>query len=310
MNGVIMATNNSCDCCCIPGPQGPVGPAGPQGPMGPQGPAGVTGPQGVQGPAGPTGASGATGAAGPVGPVGPMGPQGPIGPNGMTGPAGPVGPMGPIGQSGPAGPVGPVGPQGATGPIGPIGPQGVQGATGPAGPIGPVGPQGPAGEPAAPASYLSLYASKAQIVAPFSPSGTSTVLFDKVSQNFGPGDYNTSTAATNGQIVFANHGVYLISWEAQANITPPVPAPVPSWSFGLFLNNVLIPGTIYSGFNDSPNNDAVHSDATVMFEIPAGGVLTLQNTCVSSVTLSPAVNGSVFPITIASLNINLLRSLP
>lgn len=234
-------------------------------------------------------------------------PPGPQGAQGLQGPVGPQGLQGPQGVQGSTGNQGAAGSMGVQGPQGPSGPAGQNGAVGPAGATGPAGPQGASGGSFAP-SYFNVYASLQQVVGP-SGSPTQTVFFDKMNQVFAPADYDLTNAASSGALVFNNHGIYQLNWELQANVTPPIPAPVPSWSFGFFLNGVLVPGSIYSGFNDSPDNDAVHADGTVIIEIPAGGIITLVNTCALSVSLDPNVSGSVFPITIASVVANLLRPL-
>src|SRR6185503_6383327 len=97
--------------------------------------------------------------------------------------------------------------------------------------------------------------------------------------------------------------------QLQARITPPVPDPVPSWSFGFWLDGVLIPGSIYSGFTQAPGDDAAHSTGDLQIQINAGQKLRLRNTSVSSVNLNPNITGSVFPITIASINIECLKAI-
>lgn len=165
-------------------------------------------------------------------------PPGPRGPQGLQGPAGPQG------LQGPEGPQGPKGDQGMSGPIGPQGPQGVPGAQGPqgdAGPIGPAGPQGPQGPvgPAASSRYANVYASLPQLIGAYS-SLTDSVLFDK--QNaVSSGDFDLSQASITGDVKFLKHGIYHLAWQLQARITPPIPDPVPSWSFGFWVNGVLIP---------------------------------------------------------------------
>jgi len=242
---------------------------------------------------------------GAQGPMGSQGAQGAVGPLGPQGPIGPMGIQGPQGSQGVPGAQGAQGLQGNAGAMGAVGPAG---AMGPAGPVGPQGPQGIPGQGFDP-SFLSLYASNSQIIQAFG-NPLSTVLFNQVSAVVATSDYDISNAASLGQVVFKKHGWYRLMWELQANITPPLPSPVPSWSFGFFLNGVLVPGTVYSGFNDSPDNDAVHSDSSIIIEIKANDILTLRNTCVSSVSLNPNVGGSVFPITIATLDAELLKSLP
>lgn len=289
--------DHNCCCCCF-------------GPQGPQGVPGLQGPQGMQGPAGLDGAQG---------PQGPMGLQGPIGATGNQGLQGFMGPAGPQGAQGGPGPVGPMGPTGATGPQGPMGLNGLNGAMGPQGPQGLMGPQGPQGIQGIPGKdceekdcccvrYANVYASTPQVVAGWNNPGD-MVLFD--SQNaVSVGDFDLSAMNTTGDIKFLKHGVYHIQWQLQARITPPIPNPVPSWSFGFWINGVLVPGSIYSGYTQAPGDDACHSTGDIIIEVQANDMLKLRNTSVSSVNLNPLVTGSVFPITIASVNIECLKALP
>lgn len=230
--------------------------------------------------------------------------QGPQGPAGLQGPQGV---QGVPGQQGAQGIPGPTGMQGNPGPQGPKGDVGAVGPMGPQGPKGDVGPQGPPGtgsvEP-----YANVYASIAQVVGPFGAIND-MVLLDK--QNaVSSGDFDLSLMGVDGSVKFLKHGIYHIQWQLQARITAPVPNPVPSWSFGFWLNGVLVPGSIYSGFTQAPGDDACHSTGDIIIEVQANDVLKLRNTSVSSVNLNPNVTGSVFPITIASVNIEGLKQLP
>ena len=282
-------------CCCCHGPQGP------------QGVPGLQGPQGLQGPVG------ADGQPGPMGPRGLDGPVGPVGPMGANGPQGQAGSQGPQGTQGIPGPVGSVGPQGPSGLNGQQGPQGPQG---PQGLMGPQGPQGLQGIPGKDCQdhddcccpvWCNVFASLPQTIGAYS-SATDFVQFDKMNQV--TADFDLSLAASLGEIKFLSHGIYHLSWQLQARIVPPVPVPVPSWSFGLWINGVLVPGSIYSGYTQAPGDDACHSTGEVIVEVKAGDVLKLRNTSVTAVNLNPAITGSVFPITIASINIECLKSLP
>jgi hypothetical protein len=293
--------NESDGCCGCFGPQGPQGIAGLQGPQGIQGPAGLNGTPGQVGPQGPAGQTGAQGAQGLQGVPGGMGPQGPAGQNGAPGPQGP---------QGNEGPTGPIGPQGQ------IGQNGAQGAQGPQGAIGPMGPQGIQGLQGIPGAdceggcvrYLNTYATVAQTISAYSNPGD-TVLFDAVN-SVSAGDFNLSMANVTGDVMFLKHGIYHLAWQLQARITPPVPNPVPSWSFGFWINGVLVPGSVYSGFTQAPGDDACHSTGDVIIEVKAGANLRLRNTSISSVSLNPNITGSVFPITIASINVECLQALP
>jgi hypothetical protein len=144
------------------------------------------------------------------------------------------GPQGQIGQNGAQGP------QGPQGPMGPMGPQGVPGIQ---------GPNGKDCESCGCERYLNTYATVAQVIGAYL-SGTDTVKFDAVN-SVSAGDFDLTMANISGDVKFLKHGIYHLAWQLQARITPPVPNPVPSWSFGFWLNGVLVPGSIYSGFYPS-----------------------------------------------------------
>lgn len=217
------------------------------------------------------------------------------------------GPQGVPGMQGPQGIQGVPGAQGIPGQTGVQGPQGIQG---PIGLTGPVGPQGPAGN-AVQLPFANVYASVAQTIQPYNAPGIADqVEFDSVNAVSSALDFDLSQANISGDVKFLKHGIYHIAWQLQARISPPLPQPVPSWSFGFWLNGVLVPGSIYSGYTSSPNDDAAHSTGDVIVEVMANSTLRLRNTCISPVSLNPNITGSVFPITIASINIECLQLLP
>lgn len=212
------------------------------------------------------------------------------------------------------------GPQGVPGPEGPQGIQGVPGAQGATGSQGiqgvqgMQGPQGPAGKDCdcsggggACEMYANVYASIPQIVGPYLNTND-TVLLDSQNQ-VSVGDFDLSMMSVDGSVKFLKHAVYHLQWQLQARIVPPTPSPVPSWSFGFWINGILVPGSIYSGYTQAPGDDACHSTGDVIIEVKVGDVLKLRNTSISNVALNPNVTGSVFPITIASINIECLKKL-
>lgn len=270
-------------CCCCHGPQGPQGVPGLQGAQGLQGMSGLDGQQGPAGPQGsigPQGLDGQTGASGSQGPMGPTGLQGPSGLNGLSGSSGPQGPQGIMGAEGP---------------------QGLQGIPG-------KDCECPEKKHCCCERFINIYSSLNQSVNAYG-SSNDTVLFDQVNA-ISSGDFDISLASSTGDIKFLKHGIYKIDWKLQGRVQPPIPDPVPSFSFGLWLNGVLIPGSIYSAWTQSPQDAVTAASGLVEFEVNAGDLLRLQNTCVSVVDLNPNVLGSVFPITIASLCVNCLKSLP
>ena len=210
------------------------------------------------------------------------------------------------------------GPQGIPGPQGPQGIQGVPGAQGAAGPQGLQGQQGLQGPPGkdcdstnhecdCPAAYFNVYSSVQQQIQPYNVAGD-TVKFN--AQNAVSPEFDFSMMNVNGDIKFLKHGIYSLGWLLQGRITPPIPQPVPSWSFGFWLNGILVPGSIYSGYTQAPGDDAAHSTAEVVIEVKANDVLRLRNTSSSIIDLNPNVGGSVFPITIASINCMMVKELP
>lgn len=207
--------------------------------------------------------------------------------------------------------------QGPQGVPGLQGPQGIAGVAGPQGPVGLTGAQGIQGLQGLPgkdgtsaswsASYLNVYSLVSQVVGP-NGSSTDTVMFN--SQAAVSSDFDTSAKNTTGAIKFLTHGIYSFSWIAQANMTPPVPSPVPSYSFALYLDGVLLPGSVDSAFTQSPNDDNAHTSGQTIVEVMAGQTLTMRNSSVVSVTMNPLPSGSVYPIANASIVAILLKKLP
>ncbi len=205
--------------------------------------------------------------------------------------------------------------QGPQGVPGLQGEQGIQGVPGPQGSTGLQGSQGIQGLQGAPGKdcecgnrhkccckiYANVHTSMQQIVKAFGLPADA-ILFDK--QNaVTAGDFDLTLAASSGDIKFLKHGIYHLQWQVQGRILPPVPVPVPSWSFGFAINSVLVPGSNYSGFTQAPGDGPCHSTGDVIVEVFAGDVLRLINTSVIDVNLDPTVTGVVFPITIASISI-------
>lgn len=213
------------------------------------------------------------------------------------------------------------GEQGIQGLQGAQGIQGVPGAQGVAGQTGAQGVQGLPGkncegpgpgpdQKCCEMPYCNVFASTAQIVKAFNAPAVSDQVLFQAQNAVSAGDFDLTAMSGTGDIKFLKHGIYKLEWELQARIASPVSPPVPSWSFGFWLNGALVPGSIYSGFTQSPNDDAAHSTGDVLIEVRAGDTLRLRNTCISDVNLNPAVTGSVFPITIATVTAVCLRLLP
>ncbi len=211
------------------------------------------------------------------------------------------------------------GPQGVPGPQGAQGVQGVpgvQGIPGQTGAQGPQGLQGPAGKDCdgdnrdckCCESYANLWAQPPQILGPFG-SATDSVLF-QFQNSVTPADFDLSMMSIDGSIKFLKAGVYRINFGAEAKVSQPIPLPVPSFSFGLWKNAVLVPGSTISGYTQAPGDDTVQITGEVMIQIAANDVIKLRNASSIGIDMTPNTVGIMFPVTVATLNINCLKLLP
>jgi len=210
-------------------------------------------------------------------------------------------------QEGPQGVPGEQGQQGLQGPQGPQGPAGQQGIQGPR------GLQGAPGKDCEPRpdekcccqSYANVFANPPQLLQPFGTPGDA-VLFQ--GQNaVSLGDFDLSMMGVDGSLKFLKSGVYYINWGAEAKVEPPIPSPTPSFSFGLWLNNIIVPGATLSGYTQAPNDDTLHISGEVLIQVLAGDVLKLRNASSLVVNMNPNTIGIQFPVTVASLTIHCLK---
>jgi hypothetical protein len=199
----------------------------------------------------------------------------------------------------PPGPQGTPGIQGPQGVPGLPGPQGIAGATGPQGIQGNTGPQGPCCQVTSTPSAVNVYSVVDQMI----PSG-GTVLFENV--NVTAGNYDVSMAPITGEVVILTGGIYRLSWNVEGQLTPPFPAPVPAWSFTLFADGVPVPGSTFSSFTLFPAESTSTASGTVIVNVAAGTVLTLQSTSTLPVSIISSVPGSLLPETSSSIVIEKL----
>jgi hypothetical protein len=225
------------------------------------------------------------------------------GAQGPQGPAGPQGPSGTPGLPGTPGLAGTAGNPGAPGAPGTSGTPGTPGAAGTQGPQGVAGPEGPCCPGVV--NYLNLYSNLDQTVAAFGSPGSS-VLFE-LANEVTP-DFDITLAPTTGQVTFLRKGVYLMSFTV-TGLLAAFPFPTPIWSFGLFVNGTLVPGSVFSSFSLAPDIILTSAASSVVVQVNAGDVLTLQNTTVAAVNLISSAFGSAAPVNSTSLNVTLLQAL-
>lgn len=212
-------------------------------------------------------------------------------------------------EQGPQGVPGLQGPQGIQGVPGP---QGIQGLTGMQ---GPQGLQGPPGKDCVPSdnckcceSHANVWAQPPQILGP-NGAANDAVLF-QFQNSVTAADFDLTQMSVDGSIKFLKAAVYSIAYGAEAKVSQPIPLPVPSFSFGLWKNNVLIPGSTISGYTQAPGDDTIQVNGQVMISVAANDVIKLRNASSNGVDMTPNTVGIVFPVTVATLNIHCLKSLP
>lgn len=192
--------------------------------------------------------------------------------------------------------------QGVPGPQGPTGPQGVQGVQGLQGPAGVCEDCNGKGGCT---SYANVWAQPPQILGP-NGSANDAVLF-QFQNAVTAADFDLSTMAVDGAIKFLKAGDYSISYGAEAKVSQPIPLPVPSFSFGLWKNAALIPGSTISGYTQAPGDDTIQVNGQVMVSVLAGDVVKLRNASSNGVDMTPNTVGISFPVTVATLNIHCLK---
>lgn len=213
------------------------------------------------------------------------------------------------------------GPQGVPGLMGPQGLQGVPGAQGIPGQQGVQGVQGLQGPPGVCSdeqchgsgedckcceSYANVWAQPPQILGA-NGSANDAVLF-QFNNAITTADFDLSMMSIDGSVKFLKSGVYSITYGAEAKVSQPIPLPVPSFSFALFKNNILIPGSTISGYTQAPGDDTIQINGQVMVDILSNDVLKLRNASSNGVDMTPNTVGIVFPVTVATLNIHCLKS--
>ncbi|HVE67970.1 MAG TPA: hypothetical protein VNB64_05250 [Solirubrobacteraceae bacterium] len=183
--------------------------------------------------------------------------QGVQGQTGAAGATGATGATGPTGDTGPTGPAGPDGDQGIQGPAGTAGSDGAAGATGPEGTNGL-------------AEYAYVYNLGAQTV----PLESSVTLDSNGVMTSG-----IQHAVGSGDITLVNEGDYKVTFSVSG--TEPN-------QMALFVNGVLVPGTIYGSGAGTQQNTG-----QAIVSVGAGDVLTIRNhTSSAAVTLATPIGGT------------------
>jgi hypothetical protein len=110
-------------------------------------------------------------------------------------------------------------------------------------------------------------------------------------------DFDLTQAATLGIVKFLKSGVYQITWNANGQLAPPFPSPVPSWGLGVSLNNVFIPASPSAGFSQSPDDDASGLASIFQLHVNANDVMQIRNVSTFPILLKSVHPELVVPMT-------------
>lgn len=208
------------------------------------------------GPQGATGSTGITGATGDTGFTGFTGNTGARGPQGATGNSGATGAMGDTGNTGFTGPQGGIGALGARGNTGPTGFTGFTGFT------GNTGPQGPAAQERA-FAYITVTG------ATFVSGPTGILLGAPIAFTTNQTIQDITHVPGTPEIIIQNTGRYEVFFNPQTAFGR---GPT-QWA--LYLNNVLVPGSIYNSGIEQLNSP--RANGYVLLAANAGDVITIRN---------------------------------
>lgn len=193
------------------------------------------------------------------------------------------------------------------------GPQGVQGV---AGPQGIQGPQGIAGQDCkcephhnkeCHVEFAEVYSTMNQTLSasPGANLAGQSVLFENTV--YATSNIDVSLASSNGTIKILKAGWYDVA-TAICGALNPIASPLPVWTFSVFKNGVLIPGSSFACMTISPEQKANESVADVFVHFVAGDVLSLSNTSTSVINLTSPTLGSNVIVNSSYLKITLLKA--
>lgn len=117
-------------------------------------------------------------------------------------------------------------------------------------------------------------------------------------------DFDCCTTDLNGFVSFTKSGFYKICWHVEGRCSQNLSGPG-IWSFGLILDNAIIPGSLHGNFRSDDSSQKIGGG--VIFFIEAGQILSLRNTSSNIVNLIAEHENSAEPLCPATLSISLVK---
>lgn len=199
------------------------------------------------------------------------------------------------------------------------GPQGVQGPRGPDGLQGPQGIQGPQGVPGSCVNCFEHRECKcpepefaeigSTMPQDLNPSPGANMPGQVVLLEFtihATAGIDVSTSGVDGKIKVNRAGWYQVSHGVCGSLNPVI-SPLPVWTFSLFKNAAIVPGSTFANMTISPEQKANEIVAQTLVHFNAGDVLELANTSTSVVVLTAPVLGTNAQTSSAYLQLVLLK---
>ena len=203
------------------------------------------------------------------------------------------------------------------------GEQGPQGIQGPRGQDGLQGPQGIQGMQGIPGSCVNCFehdrcecpdpefaevgsiVSQDLAASPGANMPGGVVLLE--TPIFATANIDISQAAAFGQVKVMIAGWYKVNTGVCGSLNPVV-SPLPVWTFSVFKNGVIVPGSTFANMTISPEQKANEIVSIVLVHLNAGDILTLANTSTSNVLLNAPTLGTNAQTSSAYMVIDLMKA--
>jgi hypothetical protein len=121
-------------------------------------------------------------------------------------------------------------------------------------------------------------------------------------------DFDVNLAPITGDITALKKGYYSVQWEVDGMLTDVI-FPPPSWSFGIYINGLLVASSTSGSTTLSLEDVVTNNSGSSIFLLNAGDVVSLKNISLNAVSLVSNPVGTAQPVASARLNIILLTDL-
>lgn len=157
------------------------------------------------------------------------------------------------------------------------------------------------------AEFSEVYSNKAQSLAASTGSNLAggIVLFENLI--VATSNIDASQAATSGILTINKSGWYDV-FSAITGTLNPLQSPLPVWTFSLFVNGVIVPGSTFSDMTLSPDQQSNQVVADVYVHFNKGDKISVANTSVNPIQINSPTLGTNATPNSASLKLQMLKA--